>query len=142
YSSYNSRLVMMLIGVHRNLESTRRLYPLTVHSLPHCIHGRGRRLDNGLRSHPEANEGGFHRVICDFISLPGEVCPHCHERFVFCRLDRIEVIPGRQVPDGDNAHVEQFALADGESHDWNRVGVDMLGCELPVEVCICIPING
>jgi len=101
-----------MIGVHHNLEAARRLYPLTVHGLPHCIHVRGPRLDNGLRPHPEANEGGFHRVICDFISLPGEVCPHFHERVVFCRLDRIEVIPGREVPDGDNARGEQFAHAE------------------------------
>ena len=131
-----------MIGIHHDLEAARRLQPLTVHGLPHCIHVPGPCLDNGLRPHPEADEGGFRRAICDFIPLPGEGRPHFHERFVFRRLDRIEVIPGRQMPDGDNAHVEQFALADGESDDWNRVGVDMLGREFPVEIYVRIPIDG
>ena len=72
-----------MIGVHHNLEAARRLDSLTVHGLPDCIDVGGARLDNGLRPHPEANEGGFHRVIRDFVSLLVEVRPHFDERFVF-----------------------------------------------------------
>jgi hypothetical protein len=104
-----------MISVHHNLEATRRLDSLTVHGLPDYIHVGGATLDDGLRPHPEADEGGFHRVICSFVSLLIEVRPHFDERFVFCRTDRLEVTPGRQVPDGENDRVEQFAFADGES---------------------------
>jgi hypothetical protein len=58
-----------MISVHHNLEAARRLDSLTVHGLPDRIHIGGAGLDNGLRPHPEANKGGFHRVICDLCSL-------------------------------------------------------------------------
>lgn len=73
-----------MIGVHHNLEAARRLEPLTVHGLPDCIYIGSARLNNGLRPHPEANEGGFHRVIRGFVSFLVEVRPHFDERFVFC----------------------------------------------------------
>jgi hypothetical protein len=47
----------MMIGVHHNLEAARRFDSLTVHGLPDCIYVGGARLDNGLRPHPEADEG-------------------------------------------------------------------------------------
>ncbi len=73
-----------MMSVHHNLEAARRLDSLPVHGLPDCIHVGAARLDNGLRPHPKANEGGFHRVICDFVSLLIEVRPHFDERFVLC----------------------------------------------------------
>ena len=72
-----------MIGVHHNLEAARRLDSLTVHGLADCIDVCGAGLDDGLRPHPEANEGGFHRVTCSFVSLLIEVRPHFDERFVF-----------------------------------------------------------
>jgi len=72
-----------MISVHDNLEAARRLDSLTVQGLPDRIHIGGACLDNGLRPHSEAGKGGFHRVICDFVSLFVEVGPHFHEHFVF-----------------------------------------------------------
>ena len=46
------------------------------------IYVGGASLDNGLRPHSEANEGGFHRVIGDFVSLLGEIRPHFVIRFL------------------------------------------------------------
>src|SRR5262249_20671860 len=85
--AYHDRLGKMMIGVHHNLEAARRLDSLTVHRLPDRIYVGSACLDNGLRPHPEANEGGLHRVIRRFVTLLGEVRPHLHERFIFWRLD-------------------------------------------------------
>src|SRR6476659_6925299 len=100
----------MMIGVHHDLEAARRLDSLTVHGLPDRIYVGGTGLDNGLCPHPEANEAGFHWVIRDFVSLLVEVRPHLDERCVFRALNRLEVIPRRQVPDGEDIRAEQFAL--------------------------------
>src|SRR5580704_10234857 len=83
YFADHDWLGKMMIGVHHNFESAQRLDSLTVHGLPDCIDVSAARLDNGLRPHPEANEGGFHRVICGFVSLLVEVRLHSHESFVF-----------------------------------------------------------
>ena len=72
-----------MIGVHHNLEAARRLDSLTVHGLADCIDVGSASLDNGLRPHPEANEGGFHRVIRSLVLLLVEIRPHFDERFVF-----------------------------------------------------------
>ena len=72
-----------MISVHHNLEAARRFDPLTVHGLANRIYVGGARLDNGLRPHPKANEGSFHRVIRSFVALLVEVRPHFHESFVF-----------------------------------------------------------
>ena len=72
-----------MISVHHNLEAAGRFDPLTVHGLANRIYVGGARLDNGLRPHPEANEGSFHRVIRGFVTLLVEVRPHFHERIVF-----------------------------------------------------------
>ena len=72
-----------MVGVHHNLKAARSLDSLTVHGLADRIDIDGAGLDNGLRPHPEADERGFHRVICSFVSLLVEVRPHIDERFVF-----------------------------------------------------------
>ena len=72
-----------MIGVHHHFEAARRLDSLTVHGLADRIYVCGAGLDNGLCSHPEANEGGFHRVIRDFVSLLVEIRPHLDECLVF-----------------------------------------------------------
>jgi hypothetical protein len=45
----------------------------------------GRRPVHGYRDfvRPHRDEGGFHRVICDLVSLLVEVRPHFDERVVF-----------------------------------------------------------
>ena len=73
-----------MIGVHHNLEAARCVDPLTVRGLPDRIYVGCTRLNDGLRSHPEANEGGFHRIIRGFVSLLVEVRPHFHESVVLC----------------------------------------------------------
>src|ERR1700730_2605370 len=82
YLAYHDWLGKMMMSVHHNLEAARRLDSLAVHGLPDGIYVGAARLDNGFRPHPKANEGGFHRVVCDFVALPVEVRPHFDERFV------------------------------------------------------------
>ena len=56
---------------------------------------------------------------------------------------RLEVVPGRQMPDGENVSTEQFSLADREGHDWNCLGVYLLVCERPsAEIGVCISVDG
>ena len=59
-----------MVSVHHNLEAARQLDSLTIHgSAANRIDVGGTRLDNGLRPHLKANDGGFHRVIRCFVSV-------------------------------------------------------------------------
>ena len=64
-----------MIGVHDNLKATWRPHPLAVHGLSERIDIGCAGLADGLRPHPEADEGHFRRIICCRVSLPGEI-PH------------------------------------------------------------------
>ena len=84
YFANHDGLGKMMIGVHHNLEAARCVDPLTVRGLPDRIYVGCARLNDGLRPHPEANEGSLHRIIRGYVSLLVEVRPHFHESVVLC----------------------------------------------------------
>ena len=139
----HGRLRQMVIGVHHDLKAARRFNSLTVHRLPDGVYVGGAGLGHGLRPHPKADEGGFHRVIRRLVPLLVEVRPHFHERVVFRRLDGLEIIPCRELAGQTaRANLEQFAVADRERHHRKGVGVHLLGDQLPVEMRVGVSVDG
>ena len=79
YLADHSRFRQMVISVHHNLKAARCFNSLTVHRLPDGVYVGCAGLSHGLRPHPEADEGGFHRIIRGLVPLLVEVSPHFHE---------------------------------------------------------------
>ena len=134
---------MWWLRPHRDLEAGRRLDLLADHRLAHRVDVGRSGLLHRLHPHVEQDIGRFHRVVGDALGVLGVGAPLGDERLVLRRVDRLEVAPGREMPDQRlGVEAGEFLLADRERDDRNVGGFDALIAELLVERHIGVAIDG
>ena len=123
---------------------------LAGHRRDHLVGVGAAGLLDRLHPHVEADVGGFHRVVGQrLVLVAGDVlglgvgAPLLDELGVGRRLDRLEVVPRRQVADQRlGVHAAQFFFTHREGHHRHVLGLQAGVAEFLVERHVGVAVDG
>ena len=131
-----------MVGIHHDIEATRRLDLLAVHRLTDRVHLRGPRLSYRLDPHLEADVSRLHGVVGHTFRVLDKGMPLLDEDLIHRRVYRLEIVPGGEVADQVFCvDTGKLLLTDGKGHHGDILCLDPLIGKLLVEWHVGIAVD-
>ena len=93
------RFRKVVVSIHHDFKSARRLDLLAVHCLTYRVDICGACLTDRLNPHLEADEGRFHRVVGYPLRVLDKGMPFLDKRLILRRFHGLEIVPCSQMTD-------------------------------------------
>ncbi|MCY1236383.1 hypothetical protein D9M72_490360 [compost metagenome] len=133
----------MVVRHHRRIAAREVRHGDADHRVENGVGISGACLLDGLQPHVEADIMRFHRVVGHALVVLGIGLPGLDELGIGRRVDRLEIVPCRQMPDKRSGiEAGEFLFANREGDDRDILSLHALVRQFLVEGYVGIAVDG